>query len=223
MNVEKTNAAVDKYGDILREYLHSDPDRSKDIYDLFTNLAVMLAKMQGGGPSGGFDQRIGRALTKSVITNIPTPLTHSRMFNRFMSWKRDQISATTVGGEMSLRAMALNKLNESRIILTMAGSDFDDAIPGTSLLEALSETLEQGIFTPKNEAVLANKLPFLIYDSNLTFDSYSLFNQPVPLGFDEEGDEEIRAQKRFKLRKIEEGLPKNIRESESQPLFKEEQ
>ena len=45
----------------------------------------------------------------------------------------------------------------------------------------------------------------------------------VPLGFDEDGDQDIRSQKRFKLKEIEESLPKNIRENKNQPLFQEEQ
>lgn len=223
LNYQKTQQAVEKYSDILKEYLHSDVNKSEEYFNLFTKLALMMSKMQSAGPSGGYAERAGRMLTKSVITNIPTPLTNARMFNRFLMWKRGQVSGTTIGGEMSLRAMALNRLNDSRILLTMSGSDFDTQLPGKSMLEALTETLEKGIFTPTNQAVIANKLPFLIYESNLTFDSYSLLGVPMPLGFDEEGDQDIRAQERLKLRKIEESLPKNIRESESQPLFKEEQ
>lgn len=224
LNYDKTQSAVNKYEDILKEYLHSDPEKSKDFYSLFTKLALMMAKMQSGGPSSNTKmEKAGRALTKSVITNIPTPLTNSRMFNRFLMWKRGQVGGTTIGGEMSLRAMALNRLNDSRILLTMAGSDFDTKLPGKSMLEALTETLEKGMFTPTNQAVIANKLPFLIYDSNLTYDSYSLFGVSVPLGFDEEGDQDIRSQKRFKLKEIEESLPKNIRENKNQPLFQEEQ
>ena len=205
---ELVNEAFDKFGTILKEFIHPDLKTAEAILPLFESVAkkfsMLRLDVQGGGMMG---RKVGRA------TGVPSAMAVEALASRGFALNREVIGPRWVALELSMRAARLKKAGGLRgMLVTAADTPTKD---GRMMIEVIHDMIIENKYTPKNINAFLNTIPNMLAKSDLDIETYNRFGYEIP--FFGMGDrEEKMLEEKQNLR-----TPENIKGKEDQPIYRE--